>query len=483
MKIVSSLSRRGIGFIKQLPIAYRAVLPIISFSLLILLVYPGEESRATIVSGKGLAAGEPVIEGDRVVIPLELPEPEDDGILVDTPIDGAAAADVRADEKADVKGDAAADESRMWAYEIQSGDTLTGVFQKLNLPLSDLYQVLEADEAVLALDNIKPGVKLLIDVDNEQLQALELKFSPAHKVTYKRKQDAGFEFAETRLPGEWKQYAITGEIGRSFSVDAEAQGLDVRDAYQITRLLKEKINFSRDIRKGDSFEVLVSRQFIDDEPTGETQVEAVRLMANRSPVAIFYYDGTYYDEKGRSLSKAFMRYPFNGKHRVSSNFNPNRHHPVTGLSRPHNGTDFAMRTGTGILAAGDGVVTRVVNHKYAGLYVEVKHSERYTTRYLHLSKALVHKGQRVSRGQKIALSGSSGRVTGPHLHYEFRIAGRPVNAMTAEIPIAKHLEGKSRKEFDSLLGQYLTRMDEARPADGVMVSQRSENTNKSARSL
>ncbi|TCK08113.1 peptidoglycan DD-metalloendopeptidase family protein [Marinobacterium mangrovicola] len=476
MTKVSSSLRRVTAFIKQLPIAYRAVLPVLSLSLLVLLVYPGEESRATIVSGKDVVAGEPVIDGDRVVIPLELPEPESSAMLPEEP----ASVDVEPLVEDQV------DESRMWAYEIQKGDTLTGIFEKLNLPLSDLYQVLEADEAVLALDNIKPGVKLLIDVDDEQLQRLELKFSIAHKVTYKRKLDAGFEFAETRLPGEWKQYAITGEIGRSFSVDAEAQGLDVRDVYQITRLLKEKINFSRDIRKGDSFEVLVSRQYVDGEATGDTKVEAVRMMANRSPVSIFYYDGTYYDENGRSLSKAFMRYPFNGKHRVSSSFNPNRHHPVTGLSRPHNGTDFAMRTGTGVLAAGDGVVTRVVNHKYAGLYVEIKHSERYTTRYLHLNKALVRKGQRVSRGQKIALSGSSGRVTGPHLHYEFRIAGRPVNAMTAEIPIAKRLEGKSRKEFDGLLAQYLTRMDEAQPGrGGLMVSQRSENaqTDKDAQSL
>ncbi len=375
------------------------------------------------------------------------------------------------------------DESRMWAYEIQPGDTLTGIFEKLNLPLTDLYQVLEADENVLALDNIKPGVQLMIDVESDQLQLLELRFSIAHKVTYKRKQDVGFEFTETRLPGVWEQYAITGEIGRSFSVDAEAQGLDVRDVYQITRLLKEKINFSRDIRKGDSFEVLVSRQYVDGQPTGETKVEAVRMMANRSPVSIFYYDGSYYDESGRSLSKAFLRYPFNGKHRISSPFNPNRHHPVTGLSRPHNGTDFAMRTGTPILSAGDGVVTRVVNHKYAGLYVEVKHSERYTTRYLHLSKALVHKGQRVAQGQKIALSGSSGRVTGPHLHYEFRIAGHPVNAMKADIPIAKRLEGKSRKEFDDLLANYLARMDEAQPGEGIMAARSSDVTNQDSRSL
>lgn len=464
MNTFSSLYRVCIDFLKQLPLAYRAALSLIFLSLLVLLVYPdGGADKSSLTEAVA-------IDEDRIRIPLAVPEPP-----------APAVAEGEPEHKGEpqwLPAKAVADESRMWEYEIQPGDTLTGIFERLSLPLRDLYQVLEADENVLALDNIKPGVKLLIDVDGERLQQLELKFSLAHKVTYKRKKDSGFEYAETRLPGVWKQYAITGEIGRSFSVDAEAQGLDIRDVYQITRLLKEKINFSRDIRKGDSFEVLVARQYVEDQPTGDTKVEAVRMMANRSPVSIFYYDGSYYDEKGRSLSKAFLRYPFNGKYRVSSSFNPNRHHPVTGLSRPHNGTDFAMRSGTTILAAGDGVVTRVVNHKYAGLYVEVKHSERYSTRYLHLSKSLVRKGQRVSRGQKIALSGSSGRVTGPHLHYEFRIAGRPVNAITASIPIAKRLEGKSRKEFDGLLKKYLAQLDKAQQSgeEGLMVSQHSDNS-------
>ncbi len=378
----------------------------------------------------------------------------------------------------------ALEESRMWSYQIRPGDTLSGIFASLDLPVQDLYQVLEADENVLALDNIKPGVELLVDVDNDQLQRLELRFSPAHKVTYQRKQDAGFEFSETNLPGVWKEFALRGEIGRSFSIDAEAGGLDAKDIHLISGLLKEKINFRRDLRKGDSFEVLLSRQYVDEVPTGETKVEAVRMLANRAPVSIFYYDGSYYDEKGRSLSKAFLRYPFNGHYRVSSSFNPKRHHPVTGLFRPHTGTDFAMHSGTPILAAGDGVVTRVVKHKYAGLYVEIKHSERYTSRYLHLNKSLVHKGQRVSRGQKIALSGASGRVTGPHLHYEFRIAGRPVDPVKAAIPIANRLEGKSRREFDLLLRQYLARLDSPQPGtEDMLVSQHSDATVAGASTL
>jgi len=451
---LSHFVRYLLALFKLLPNLYRVALIVMPVLVVILVFSTSEESgvsNSVQMNGgdRNTTADSGTGDRIRIALPLDIEAVVDNGEGTVPEVSGATH-----------KGaDGRPDESRMWGYEIQPNDTLTGVFTKLGLPLQDLYQVLEADENVLALDNIKPGLELLVDVEDGKLQLLELRFSPAHQVTYLRKRDAGFEFRETNLPGTWREFTLKGEIGRSFSLDAEAEGLDARDVYLITRLLKEKINFRRDIRKGDSFEVLLSRQYVDDQPTGETKVEAVRMLANRSPVSIFYYDGSYYDEKGRSLSKAFLRYPFSGRHRVSSSFNPKRRHPVTGLSRPHNGTDFAMRSGTPIQASGDGVVTRVVNHKYAGLYVEIKHSERYTTRYLHLSKSLVNKGQRVGRGQKIALSGASGRVTGPHLHYEFRIAGRPVDATTAAIPITKRLEGKSRKEFDALLQQYLTRLD------------------------
>jgi murein DD-endopeptidase len=156
-----------------------------------------------------------------------------------------------------------------------------------------------------------------------------------------------------------------------------------------------------------------------------------------------------------------MRYPTERKFRLSSPFNPNRKHPVTGRVRPHNGTDFATPIGTPILATGDGVVTRVQNHPYAGLYIVIEHGQKYRTRYLHLSKSLVSKGQTVSRGQKIALSGNSGRSTGPHLHYELHISGRPVDAMRAPIPVAEAVGDKDRVAFNELRNRILAQMGES----------------------
>ncbi len=171
------------------------------------------------------------------------------------------------------------------------------------------------------------------------------------------------------------------------------------------------------------------------------------------------FDGQYYDLNGESLARAFSRYPTKSRYRLSSHFNPYRKHPVTGRVRPHNGTDFATPIGTPILATGDGVVTRVTNHPYAGLYIVIEHGDKYKTRFLHLSKALVRKGQTVSRGQKIALSGNSGRSTGPHLHYELHVNGRPVNAMTAPIPVAEGVGDKQRLAFNQLKDRLLEQMN------------------------
>ena len=148
--------------------------------------------------------------------------------------------------------------------------------------------------------------------------------------------------------------------------------------------------------------------------------------------------------------------------RISSPFDPNRRHPVTGRIAPHNGTDFAAPIGTPVEATGDGVVTMIRHHPYAGNYVVIKHDSTYTTRYLHLSKILVHKGQKVSRGERIALSGMTGRVTGPHLHYELIVRGHPVNAMTAKIPMATSVPKQEmsvfvarRDELNDILDQKL----------------------------
>lgn len=334
-------------------------------------------------------------------------------------------------------------------YTIRDGDTLSDIFADKGISQRTVYQVLEADLNVLALDTLQPGDKLRFTQDADgTLQQLELVFNPAHKVTYTLQDNEGYEVNETRLEGDWQAKLISGDIQYSFTGSAEKAGLTAAETQILTDLLSSRIDFRRDIRAGDHFEVLLSQQSIDGVLTGTNRIEAVHINNNRRTVDAYLFEGNYYDADGRSLERAFLRYPFKGHYRMSSRYDPYRKHPVTGLIRPHNGTDFATPTGTPILATGDGIVTRVLHHKYAGNYIQIQHGQTYTTRYLHLSKSLVHRGQHVTRGQTIALSGATGRVTGPHIHYEFHVNNHPVNPMTAKIPLAKTLNKEEMHRFD-----------------------------------
>nr|WP_246624585.1 peptidoglycan DD-metalloendopeptidase family protein [Oceanobacter mangrovi] len=345
-------------------------------------------------------------------------------------------------------------------YRIQPGDTLEKIFLHFNIPLADLHDVLQADEAYLVLDVIQPDSELSFEFDPDGVvfQSLSLQPKVNQTVTYQRSEQ-GFVYSEVVIPTQWNQHVVRADISHSLYGTILETGLSDRDAMEITHLLGNKVNFQRDLRPGDTFDAVVSDEYMGDQATGERRLDAIKLNVRGTDyVAILFEDGNYYDEQGNSLTPALLRYPTSKHYRVSSPFDPKRFHPVTHRFAPHNGVDFATPSGTAVLATGDGVVTRVANHPYAGLYVVIDNDGPFSTRFLHLGKVLVHKGQRIKRGQKIALSGNSGRTTGPHLHYELHINNRPVNPLTAKIPTLVSVAAKDRGSFDELVGQYMPQL-------------------------
>lgn len=350
-----------------------------------------------------------------------------------------------------------------YEYVIQPGDNLSSIFDQLGFGYSELMSVMATDLNYLALDTLKPGHKLRFwrGETSGTLKKMELKFSLVESAVYTRLDDGSFEFKDVKIPGDWKSYALIGEINGSFSTSAHALGLGNNEISQIVTLLKDKVNFGRDLRAGDKFEVVQSKQSVNGTLTGNRELQAVRIVnRGRELTAYLHSDGQYYDKNGDSLQRAFQRKPVVGGYRLSSHFNPHRKHPVTGRVSPHNGTDWATPTGTPIVSTGDGVVVMTRKHPYAGNYVVIQHGSRYKTRYLHLSKILVRKGQKILRGQRIGLAGATGRVTGPHIHYELIDRGRPVNAMKANIPMANSVPKKEmaafkqrRDELDQMLKQ------------------------------
>lgn len=350
-----------------------------------------------------------------------------------------------------------------YEYQIRVGDNLSSIFDQLGFGYSDLMKIMETDLNYLALDTLKPGNTLRFwrDEETNELKKMELEFSLVEHAVYTRTPDGDYTFTDVKIPGVWKEFPMVGEINGSFSQSVNRLGLGITEVEQIVALLKDKLNFSRDLRAGDKFEVVQSRQFVDDKLTGNREIQAVKIITRGTEyTAYLHSDGQYYDKNGDSLQRAFQRKPVNGNYRLSSNFNPHRKHPVTGRIAPHNGTDWATPVGTPIVSTGDGVVIMTRKHPYAGNYVVIQHGSTYKTRYLHLSKILVRKGQKVTRGQRIGLSGKTGRVTGPHIHYELIARGRPVNAMKANIPMANSVPKKDmaafearRAELDTMLRQ------------------------------
>lgn len=348
-------------------------------------------------------------------------------------------------------------------YEIAQGDSLSEIFDRLGVGQTPMYQIVSADESLLALDVLRPGQRLTLVSDPEtgQLQSLELYVHAGYQVFYSRVDATNFEYTETIIEGDWEQRVLAGEINGSFYLSARRAGLSDREIAEITRLFEDILDFRRQIRAGDTFEIVRSEQMIDGRWTGRSVIEAILIRGYVQRSAFLFADGNYYDANGESLQRAFMRYPSERRFRISSGFNPNRRHPVTGRIAPHNGTDFAMNTGTPVLSTGDGVVTRVENHPFAGKYIEIQHGSRFTTRYMHLDRILVRNGQTVNRGDRIGLSGATGRVTGPHLHFELHVNGRPVDPMTADIPMASSVPEGQRGLFEQRVAELLAMVDES----------------------
>lgn len=326
-------------------------------------------------------------------------------------------------------------------YKVEAGDTLEAIFSKQNLPIGDLYDILEADEPYLDLDVLQPDDELTFRLDdNNKLIALSLVIDPSKTVIYQREEDGHFAHKEKLTPTSWVTDVVRGEINGSFYTSAIHAGLSEKTIMTIDQLFKSKINFRRDLRAGDHFQVVMKRETIDGKPIGNNHVLAAHIDAHNMELGAYLHsDGIYYDKNGDNLTPALLRYPTRKHFRISSSFNPWRLNPVTGRYAPHNGVDFAMPRGTPVISTGNGRVTRVAFQRYAGNYIVIDEFGPFSTRYLHLSKVLVHKGQHVARGQVIGLSGNTGRSTGPHLHYELHIKDKPVNPMTAKIPMLKSI--------------------------------------------
>ena len=357
-------------------------------------------------------------------------------------------------DPADALDELAATEPEWQQYAVQNGDTLSTIFNGLGLPQATMYKLLEADKERV-LDGLKPGqtLTMLIDPDNLLLE-FKIEQDLLHTRTFTRNGESYSSRVKTETTN-WESRALKGVIKGSFYLSARDAGLSASQIQHVANLFQWQLNFARDLRQGDSFKVLVQREFAKGQSTGKSELKAVEITnQGKTFYAFRHEDGKFYDNKGESLERGFIRIPLERTPRISSTFNLNRKHPITGRVQAHKGTDFAVPTGTAVIAPGDGVVVKAVHHPLAGNYIVIRHGRQYTTRFLHLSKFLVKQGDTVRRGQRIGLSGNTGRSTGPHLHYEFHVNNRAVDAMQVKLPMAEGLSGQDKRTFLATISKY-----------------------------
>lgn len=340
--------------------------------------------------------------------------------------------------------DKIAPESGVHEYVVSTGDTLSSVLNQYGIDMGEISRLAAADKD---LRNLKIGQQLSWTLtDSGDLQRLTWEVSRRETRTYDRA-DNGFKMSSEMQQGDWVNSALKGTLGGgSFVASARDAGLTSGEISSVIKAMQWQMDF-RKLKKGDSWSVLMSREMLDGKRE-QSQLLGVRLRSDgKDYYAIRAEDGKFYDRNGTGLAKGFLRFPTSKQFRVSSNFNPRRLNPVTGRVAPHRGVDFAMPQGTPVLAVGDGEVVMAKRSGAAGYYVAVRHGRTYTTRYMHLRKMLVKPGQKVKRGDRIALSGNTGRSTGPHLHYEVWINQQAVNPLTAKLPRTEGLTGKDRSDY------------------------------------
>ncbi|GHB28380.1 peptidoglycan DD-metalloendopeptidase family protein [Salinicola rhizosphaerae] len=349
------------------------------------------------------------------------------------------------------------------SYTIQSGDSFAKTAERtLGLGYSSVMQILGTvpDKKVLTRWRQGSSFDYKLDASGE-LIALRVMKNPREGYLIQRK-DENQDFAYTSIEktGEAAQRVFSGTVSGSFASSAQSTGLSTAEVAELTQVLSKKLDFRRNARAGDQFQVVVESDMIDGQSM-DSKILAAQYKGERMDLTVVRNDADdhFYTPDGNGLDPAFNRYPFEGHYRISSPFNLRRLHPVTGRISPHKGTDFAMRSGTPIDAPADGVVTRVVDHPLAGKYIVIHHPNGYDTRYLHLSKSLVKPGEHVKMGEEIALSGSTGRVTGPHLHYEVLVNHHQVDAMRVKLPESQSLTGKALAAFQKHSEDLLAKLD------------------------
>ncbi|MFH0256372.1 peptidoglycan DD-metalloendopeptidase family protein [Vibrio rumoiensis] len=332
-----------------------------------------------------------------------------------------------------------------YSHKVKSGETLADIFKLYGLNNDDLLSMIKVRPQAIPLLN---GQVVEWKQDGSgRLLSMQIHRSVRLSSLYIKEKNQ-FVFKPLLTTSETKLSIVEGGVGRNFYQSARAIGLTRDQIQTIATALYWQVDVTSPVTIGDKFAIELEQNIIGDETVGLGKVMAIRYQHRGNDIQVMRFnDGHFYYANGMSVEKSLDRLPLQRSYPVSSEFNPHRLNPVTHQYAPHYGTDLATPIGTAVYATGDGVVKKVGDHPLAGKYIVISHGRVYSTHFFHLSQSLVKVGDKIKRGQKIALTGNTGRSTGPHLHYELRQNGQPIDAMLAPLPTQKMIPASQRHEF------------------------------------
>ena len=341
-------------------------------------------------------------------------------------------------------------------YEIKNNDTVEKILKKFQIRDEDIKNI-SIQLKKKKLTYIYSGRKLSlilkrINDGSNTLVSLVYPINNTSSVEIRKAQNS-FLIKENILQLYKKEVVVKNTIKNNLYSSATESGVEPNIIIEFARIFGFEVDFQRDIRKGDWFEILYEK-FEDDNnkvrDTGKIIYASMYVNGEELNLYNFKYSKIedYFDVKGKSITKSLMKTPINGA-RLSSSFGM-RKHPILGYNKMHRGTDFAAPSGTPIMASGSGTVTRARWCGGGGNCVKIKHNSTYETIYAHMKAFAkgIKEGRKVKQGQIIGYVGSTGLSTGPHLHYEVIVNGKKVNSQKLKLPSGKTLKGEERKQFE-----------------------------------